>query len=85
MVMRRMAGACTPEPPKINLAEAMAVSAVSGLLLAVHLAFPRDQGMSTVKIFVKFFHLPWNVIDNKGPKMRKMGQMRLPRNVFENR
>jgi hypothetical protein len=29
--------------------------------------------------------LPWNVVDNKGPKMRKMGRMRLPWNVYENR
>jgi hypothetical protein len=32
-----------------------------------------------------FFGLPWNVIENKGPKMRKIGQMRLPWNVYENR
>ena len=32
-----------------------------------------------------FFSLSWNVIDNKGSKMRKMGQMRLPWNVFENK
>jgi hypothetical protein len=31
------------------------------------------------------FGLPWNVVDNKGPKMRKMGQMRLPWNVYENK
>jgi hypothetical protein len=33
----------------------------------------------------KIFRLPWNVIENKGPKMRKMGQMRLPWNVYENK
>ena len=33
----------------------------------------------------KIFCLPWNVIDNKGPEMRKMGQMRLPWNVYENK
>jgi hypothetical protein len=32
----------------------------------------------------KKFGLPWNVIDNKGPEMRKMGQVRLPWNVYEN-
>ena len=32
-----------------------------------------------------FFGLSWNVIDNKGPKMRRMGQMRLPWNVYENK
>jgi hypothetical protein len=31
-----------------------------------------------------FFGVPWNVVDNKGPKLRKMGQMRLPWNVYEN-
>jgi len=33
----------------------------------------------------KILGLPWNVIDNKGPKMRKMGRMRLPWNVYENK
>ena len=32
----------------------------------------------------KFFGVPWNVIDDKGPEMRKMGQMRIPWNVIEN-
>ena len=27
----------------------------------------------------------WNVIDSKGLKMRKMGRMRIPRNVIENK
>ena len=33
----------------------------------------------------KFFGVPWNVIENKGSKMRKMGQMRIPWNVYENK
>ena len=37
-----------------------------------------------IKESLKFFPLPWNVIENKGPKMRKMGQTRIPWNVFEN-
>jgi hypothetical protein len=44
-------------------------------------------GRST-QVFQKknsFFGLPWNVIDSKGPKMRKMGQLRLPWNVYENK
>jgi hypothetical protein len=32
-----------------------------------------------------FFGLPGNVVENKGPEMRKMRQMRTPRNVFENK
>jgi hypothetical protein len=30
-----------------------------------------------------FFGLPWNVVDNKGPQMRKMRRMRLRWNVYE--
>jgi hypothetical protein len=37
-------------------------------------------------IFLRIlFGLPWNVVENKGPKMRKMGRMRLPWNVYENK
>jgi hypothetical protein len=43
------------------------------------------SGAHRVKIFEKFFRLPWNVIDNKGPNLRIMGRMRLPWNVAENK
>ena len=36
------------------------------------------------QIFLKIFRVPRNVVDNKGQEMRKMGQMRIPRNVYEN-
>ena len=42
----------------------------------------RRPGGTSKKII--FFALSWNVVDNKGPKMRKMGQMRIPWNVYEN-
>jgi hypothetical protein len=32
-----------------------------------------------------FFWLPWNVVDSKGPEMRKVGRMRLPWNVYESK
>ena len=34
---------------------------------------------------LKFLVSPWNVIDSKGQEMRKMGQMRIPWNVYENK
>jgi hypothetical protein len=34
---------------------------------------------------LKNFRLPWNVVDNKEQKMRKMRQMRIPWNVHENK
>ena len=41
--------------------------------------------MSRGKESLKIFRLLRNVIDNKGPKMRKVRQMRIPRNVYENK
>jgi hypothetical protein len=34
---------------------------------------------------IRIFRLSWNVVENKGPEMRKMRPIRLPWNVYENK
>ena len=54
-------------------------------------AYPKPAGgpctppHKNFKKSIKIFRVPRNVIDNKGQKMRKMGQMRIPRNVYQNK
>ena len=55
------------------------------IVLAWSIAHRRSGSIPPAQNFYKIFCLSWNVIDNKGPKLRKMGQMRLPWNVYENR
>ena len=55
---------------------------LASVLHAAGMVVRRDGRDSTKK--ENFFGLPWNVIDNKGPEMRKMGQMKIPWNVYEN-
>ena len=80
MTSERLAG--PPDgPPSVSRTFGAAVRVYEPLWtaesLAGILAAPQKKEES--------FGASWNVVDNKGPKMRKMGQMRLPWNVYENK
>lgn len=42
-------------------------------------------GSPEAKFFEKNLRVSWNVVDNKGPEMRKTRRLRLTRNVVENK
>jgi hypothetical protein len=53
--------------------------------LAVTGSWKAERARKFLRNPFKFFCAIWNVVENKGPKMRKMRQMRIPWNVYENK